>query len=57
MKLNTDGIRATTGLLATQTLNALVLLNVVGLDTEQLAAINALAGTVVTMIFFFVKAS
>lgn len=57
MKLNTDGIRATTGLLATQTLNALVLLDIVGLDTEQLAAINALAGTVVTMLFFFVKAS
>ena len=57
MKLNTDGIRATTGLLATQTLNALVLLDIIGLDTEQLAAINALAGTVVTMLFFFVKAS
>ena len=57
MKLNTDGIRATIGLMVTQTLNAMVLLNVVSLDTEQLAAINALAGTVVTMLFFFVKAS
>ena len=57
MKLNTDGIRATTGLLATQTLNALVLLDIVGLDTEQLAAINALAGTVVTMLFFLIKPS
>lgn len=55
--LNVDGIRATFGLATTQGLNLLVLLDVVRLDIDQLAAINAFVGTLLTLGMFIVKPS
>lgn len=55
--LNIDGIRATVALAVTQGLNLLVLLGAVTLDVDQLAAVNAFVGTVLTLAMFFVKPS
>ena len=56
-RLNTDQLRALAGLAITQGLNLAVLLDVVSLDIEELAAINAFVGTLLTLAFLVVKPS
>ena len=56
-RLNTDQLRALAGLAITQGLNMLVLLDVVSLDIEELAAINAFVGTLLTLGFLVFKAA
>ena len=54
MKLNVDQVRAPIGLLVTQCINAAVLF---GLDwnVEQVAMVNTVLGTVMTILFLMFK--
>lgn len=54
-RLNIDGIRLAIGLLVTQVLNVLTLLEIISLDIDQLAGINTLTGTVLMLVFYLVK--
>mgnify|MGYP001604104638 CR=1 FL=1 len=56
-RLNTDQLRALLGIAVTQGANLLVLLDAVSLDIEELAAINAFVGTLLTLGFLVFKAA
>ena len=53
--LNIDGLRLLLGLGVTQGLNVLTLMEVVNLDIDQLAAINAFVGTMIAIGFYVIK--
>lgn len=57
MNINIDGLRTVLGLLISQGTGMLVLLDIVSLDIEQLAAINGFAGTMIALFFLFVKSN